>query len=143
MSVELIVYLRRSAMPSPEGWQTAIHDAGFPVELDRDFDPDTFSGFLPCNLRQAQSGFEYFASPLSEEDRTDVGAPQGCDFSVTLVTHSDLREFACSVAAAGALAQASNGLLVDPQSGGSFTGSDALQWAKDQFSEAELGYKSS
>jgi hypothetical protein len=142
MSVELIVYLRRSAMPSPEGWQTAILDAGFPVELDTDFDPETFSGFLPCKFRQAQSGFEYFTSPLSEEDRTDVGAPQGCDFAVTLVTRSDLREFACSVAAAGALAQASNGLLVDPQSGG-FTDSGALQWAKNQFNEAECGYESS
>jgi hypothetical protein len=126
-------------MPSPAGWQQAIRDFGFPVELNHDFDVDTFSGFLPCKIRGAESGFELFAAPLSEEKRSDVGAPSGSDFSVMLVTHSDLREFACSVAAASALAQASGGLLVDPQSGESFSEADVLPWASEQFAEAAGG----
>ena len=139
MSVDLIVYLRRSAMPSPSAWQRAIAATRLLVELDTDFDPDTFSGFLPCKLRGAQSGFEYFAGPLSPAEATESGAPPESDFLVTLVTHSDLREFACSAVAAGALAQASGGLLVDPQSGESFPAADAIGWAIQQFAEAERG----
>jgi hypothetical protein len=139
MSVDLIVYLRRSSMPTPTAWQRAITDAGFPVEMDTDIDPDTFSGFLPCKLRGAVSGFEYFGGRLSPSDAAEVGAPPGSDFSVTLVTHSDLKEFACSAVAAGALAQASNGLLVDPQSGESFPAANAMAWASEQFTEAERG----
>jgi hypothetical protein len=136
MSVDLIVFLRRSAMPSPSDWQQVIRATGLPVELDVEFDADTFKGFLPCKLRGVVSGFEYYASPLSPKEAAEAGA-SGSDFSVTFVTHSDLKEFACSVVAAGALAQASGGLLVDPQSGESFAAPDAMAWATDQFAEAE------
>lgn len=139
MSVDLIVYLRRSVMPSPSVWQQAITATGLLVELDTDFDPDRFSGFLPCKLSGAMSGFEYFASPLSPDEAADVGAPPGSDFSVTLVTRSDLKEFACSAVAAGVLAQASGGLLVDPQSGESFPAAEAVAWAAEQFAKAERG----
>jgi hypothetical protein len=139
MSVDLIVYLRRSAMPSPSAWQQAIAATGLPVELDCDFNSDDFSGFLPCKLRGVASGFEYFAEKLSPAEANEVGAPPGSDFSVTLVTHSDLRELACSAVAAGALAQASGGLLVDPQSGESHTAADAAAWAAETFAEAERG----
>ena len=77
MSVDLIVYLRRSAMPTPAAWQQAIRDGGFPVKMDTDIDPDTFSGFLPCELRGAVSGFEYFAAPLSDKKAVELGAPAG------------------------------------------------------------------
>ncbi len=137
MSVDLIVYLRRSAMPTPASWQQAISDSGFPVELDTDFDPDTFSGFLPSKLRGAVSGFEYFAARLSAVEAAKAGAPAGADFSVTLVTHSDIRELACSAAAASALARVSGGLLVDPQSGDSVAAADAVNWATDLFAEAD------
>lgn len=139
MSVDLIVYLRRSAMPAPSAWQEAIDVMGLPVELDHDFDPDTFSGFLPCKLRSIVSGFEYFASRLSPAEAAEAGAPLGCDFSVTLVTHSDLNEFACSAVAAGALAQTSDGLLVDPQSGESFSAPNAMAWAAERIAEVEQG----
>lgn len=139
MSVDLIVYPRRSAMPTPTAWQRAISDAGFPVELDTDIDPDTFCGFLPCKLCGSPSGFEYFAGPMSPSEAADVDAPPGSDFSVTLVTYSDLKEIACSAVAAGTLARASGGLLVDPQSGESFSADDAMAWAEEQFAEAERG----
>lgn len=126
-------------MPSPSVWQRAIREAGFPIELEADFDPDTASGFCPCRYRGAESGFEYSASPLSPADVVELGAPPGSDFSVTFVTHSDLREFACSVVAAGALALASDGLLLDPQSGDSFLAADAMTWAAQQFAAAERG----
>ena len=125
-------------MPTPAGWQRAIHEAGFPIELDTDFDLDTFRGFLQCKLRGTVSGFEYFASQMSEPEATEMGAPSGSDFSVTIVTHSDMRECACSVVAAGALAFASRGLLVDPQSGESYTPTEVMSWAAEQFAEAKV-----
>lgn len=139
MSVDLIVYLRRSAMPTPSAWQKAIASMGMPVELDTDFDPDTFSGFLRCKLRGAVSGFEYFVGPLTPEEAADVGAPSGADFSVTLVTHSDLKELACSVVAAAALAQVSGGMLVDSESGDSIQAVDVADWAAEQFAAVEGG----
>jgi len=137
MSVDLAVYLQRSAMPTPVAWQEAIRNAGFPLEIDTDFDPDSFSGFLPCKLRGSDQGFEYFASPMSDVEAAELGAPPGSDFSVLLATHSDYADLACSIAAAAALAHASAGMLVDPQSGESFSAQDALAWAAQQFAEAE------
>jgi hypothetical protein len=138
MSVDLIVYFRRAAMPSPAAWRQAILAAGFPVELDDDFDPDTSSGFRPCKLRGVVSGFEYFAGPVTPAEAAEVGAP-GADFSVTLVTHSDLLEFACSAVAAGVLAQVSSGVLIDPQSGETFSAADGVAWAAERFAEVEQG----
>jgi hypothetical protein len=137
MSVDLIVYLRRESMPTPSAWQKAIRDAGFPIELDTDFDPDTFSGFLPCKISGKVSGFEYCSGSLSNSEANEVGATVGSNFSVTLVTHSDLSEYACSAIAAGVLAKVSNGLLVDTQSGESFASSNALAWVTDQLQEIE------
>ena len=137
MSVDLTVYLRRSAMPTPSAWQDAIAASGLPVEIDTDFDPDTFSGFLPCTIRGAASGFEYFADELSADDAAELDAPKGSDFSVTLVTHSDLKEFVCSAVVAGVLAKVSGGLLFDPQSGDSIPADEALAWSIEQIAAAE------
>lgn len=52
---------------------------------------------------------------MSPVEASDLSAPPGP--AVTLVTRSDLREFACSSVAAGALARASGGLPVDPSVG--------------------------
>jgi len=137
VSVDLIVYLSRSAMPSPKQWQQAIRDAGFPVELDTDFDVDSSIGFRPCRFRGGEAGFEYFSAPVEESERAESQVPTSYDFSVTLATHSDLREFASSLLAAGALCHASGGLLVDPQSGESCPSEQALEWTSQQFAELE------
>jgi hypothetical protein len=141
VSVDLIVYLPRASMPAPERWANAIRDAGFPVELDADFDPDTATGFRPCRFRGVQSGFEYYSSRLSEQERRELGAPPGCNFSVALTTHADLREFATSLIAASVLCHVSGGLLVDPQSGEQLPAPGVLAWAREQLAslEGELG----
>jgi hypothetical protein len=136
VSIDLTVYLRRSAMPTPSAWQQAIAATGLPVELDTDFDPDTFTGYLPCKLRGVDAGFEYFSDSLSPEDAASLDAPPGVDYSVNLVVHSDPRELASAVVAAAALASASGGLLVDPQSGESYPAAEALSWAATQFADA-------
>ncbi len=137
MSVDLIVYLRRSAMPTPARWQRSVGDAGFPVELDTDFDVETFSGFLPCKFRGADSGFEYFSTSVDERERAEAGTPSGVDFAVTLATHSDPREFASSLLVSGALCHVSGGRLVDPQSGESISSERVLGWVREQLSGLE------
>ena len=138
VSYDLLVYLRRSAMPTPQRWRAAIRDAGFPLDLGVDFDVDSSSGFRPCDLLGAAAGFEYYSSPVSESARAELAAPPDCDFSVMLTTGADERELAASIMAAGALCHASGGVLVDPQSGEDILAERALAWARQKFSEIEV-----
>jgi hypothetical protein len=124
-------------MPSPSEWQQSLQNANFPVSLDTDFDVDSFSGFLPCEFRGSPSGFEYFADSLGEVEREEVGAPEETDFQITLATHSDYKEFATSLLAAAALCQASNGVLVDPQSGHEVKAEAVLDWARASLAQLE------
>ena len=124
-------------MPTPSRWAQAIRDAGFPVDLESDFDPDTATGFRPCQFRGILSGFEYYSGPLGEHERQEVGAPPGCDFSVSLVTHSDLREFATSLIAASVLCRVSDGVFYDPQEDERRTAAGILEWAHQQLALIE------
>jgi hypothetical protein len=137
MSFDLIVYLRRSAMPTSSAWKLAILKAGFPLEFQDDFDVEGTSGFVPCLYQGLLSGFEYYASSLTPEEAADLAAPMGADFSVTVSCGADQREFACSAVAAGVLANLCDGLLIDPQLGQSFQASDALNWARQQLTRLE------
>jgi hypothetical protein len=83
------------------------------------------------------AGFEYYSRAVNEEERAETGTPPGVDFVVTLVTHSDLRELACSLVASGVLCYVSGGMLFDPDSGESFPPDRALGWVKEQLAEVE------
>lgn len=122
-------------MPTPEAWASAIVEAGFPAELDADFDIDTFSGFLPCRYAGVDAGFEYFAGPPESDE---IELPSGVDFAVTLATHAEMRELAASTVAVAVLASLTGGLLYDPQAGLTIAAGDALEWARDQLDEIEL-----
>jgi hypothetical protein len=100
VSVDLMVYMPRASMPTPVRWAKAIADAGFPVELESDFDPFTATGFRPCRFRGVLSGFEYYCRRVSEAEQRDLELPSKYDLYVNLVTHSDLREFATSLISA-------------------------------------------
>ncbi len=102
-------------MPTPDRWAKAIADAGFDVQLDTDFDVDKFAGFLPCKYKGVETGFEYFASQLSKDERAELELPDSCDFGVTLVTHADLREAATALVAASVLCKIAGGVFIDPQ----------------------------
>ncbi len=132
MSVDLIVYLPRASMPTPERWAKAIRDAGFPVEMETAFDADTSSGFRPGRFAGVPSGFEYYSSLLTEQEQSELGVPPSYDFSVNLLTHADLREFATALIASSILCQLSDGLLVDPQAGERYSASEVLAWACQQ-----------
>jgi hypothetical protein len=72
---------------------------------------------------------------VSEREWSESGAPPGADFAVTLTTQSDVREFASSLMAAGALCHVSGGLLVDPQSGETCSPERVLAWVGEQLSD--------
>lgn len=135
MSVDLVVFTARRAMPAPRVWARSIVEAGFPAELDSDFDIDDFSGFLPCRYDGIDAGFEYLAGP-PEAVELELG-PE-IDFSVTFVTHSDARELASSIAAAATLCSLTGGLLYDPQAGASVTAQDVMHWARETLAELQL-----
>jgi hypothetical protein len=138
MSLDLIVYLSRAAMPTPVRWAQAIRDAGFPVELDfSDFDPDTSTGFRPCKFRGILTGFECSTHRLSESERQERGAPSGCDFEVLFNCGAAYGELISAVIAASVLCQMTGGTLVDPQEAEEYRASGVLQWARDLLSEFE------
>ena len=130
MSYDLLVYLTRARMPTPAAWQDAIAAANFPVLIDQDFDPDTFTGFLPCKYKGTISGFEYYPAGLSVDDAKNLDV-SGADFSATFIAHEGHNEMQTALCAASALCVSSNGVLVDPQSGKNYPASDAVTWAAD------------
>ncbi|KRG63764.1 hypothetical protein ABB26_11205 [Stenotrophomonas humi] len=137
MSYDLIVYLKRNVMPSPEAWRAAIVEAGFPVALDSEFDMDTFSGFLPCPVRGEISGFEYYASNVSSEDVEEMQLAPGTDFSVQFCIGSRPLELVSAIAASSVLAAMTGGSLDDPQTGESVLADSAIGWARHQLAQAE------
>lgn len=135
MSYDMMVYLKRSNMPSPQDWQKAIISDGFPVRLDSDFDVDSFSGFLPCPVEGKLSGFEYHSSVLTADDERDVGVPADADFSILFCLGPQPLELMSALAAASVLAEVSGGVLCDLQEGEFFSSDVAVAWAKSQLSQ--------
>lgn len=132
MSVDLHVFLDPARMVTPEQWAKAVKDAGFGVEMDTDFDPATFTGFLPCKYKGKEAGFEYFyqvlqGSELKEFGIGDLTRP-GC---VTFSTRSDFREFASSMICAAVLSSIVDGVLRDADGETRISSTNAVAWAKD------------
>ena len=135
MSYDLIVYLARSAMPTPTNWRDAIRDAGFIVELDTDFDVDSFSGFLPCPVEGKLSGFEYYASATAANLARELDLNSNVNFSIQFCIGSSPLELTSALAASSTLAKLSDGVLHDPQQGESVLSNEAVSWAKSQLSQ--------
>jgi hypothetical protein len=140
MPAEIYVFLNRAAMPTPDQWQRTITEAGFALGLDTDFEPFTFTGFLPCELRGRATGFEYFFLPKQQiaEEFTYL-APRVTPFDsvVMLVWGGSLEEMACAVMAAGALAAGTPSLLYAPEEDSTVEGANAIGYAREQVRAAE------
>ena len=122
MSVDLNVFLDPGRMVTPAQWAQAVKDAGFEVEMDTDFDPREFSGFLPCKYKGRDTGFEYY-----------YGVEQGAarPACLTFSTRSDYREFATSMICAAVLTSIVDGVLVDADGAAEIAAAKAVAWAKD------------
>lgn len=115
MSVDTYVFLRKDELPTPEAWQAEISAHGFELELDTGFDPETFTGFVPCRYRGGEGGFDYVFAPLElgmldEAARAVVGLRECV---VTLVTRSSLADLACATIASAALCALCGGVWSD------------------------------
>jgi hypothetical protein len=138
MSISRTVYVRRRNMLTPKAWAEAIRAAGFPMEMDTDFDVERLSGFLPCRYDGQDSGFEYFFSTLAEmkadnEDNEDFEIPDvgDRDVGVSFVTHSSMRALATAVVAAAVLCAQTDGVLHDEEAGELVPAKDALSNARE------------
>lgn len=132
MSYDLMVYLKRSDMPTPGVWKRAITDAGFAVALDDDFNVFSFTGFLPCSVDGELAGFEYYVAPTSAEDFSELGLAPELGFSVQFSIGSRPQELTAALAASSVLASVSGGVLVDLQEGEVINANDAIYWVNNQ-----------
>jgi hypothetical protein len=138
MSMEIYVFLNKSDMPSPPDWQRAIVESGFNLQLDLDFDQFTFTGFLPCNLDDRATGFEYYFSPKSDVAAPDTYlAPLAVAFDsvVTFVWGGGTEELVAVIMASASLASSVSSLLHVPEEDSSLPQAHALPYARQQLAQ--------
>jgi hypothetical protein len=141
VSVEIVVFLAADRMITPQQWQSAIQQNSFDLELDTDFDVQNFTGFLPCQYKGAECGFEYSRLTTDEAEppadaRIQIGARE---IAVSFITHPSLPDLMASVIASGVLCAQTEGILFDTEAeeAESFiAGSAAIEWAR--FSETAI-----
>lgn len=131
MSFDLSVHFSTERLPSPQQWQTAIAERGFPLKIDTDLDIVTLKGFLPCEYQDKAGGFESLYSILSPDDLRYLEIPETFPSQVLLSAHSPKEEFLSAVIAAAVLAEMTGGLLMDPQEGKTHEGAEAIAWARE------------
>jgi hypothetical protein len=135
VSVDLMVYMRRAALPSAREWSLAVKESGFALAMEHDFDPATFRGFLPCLYQGAPTGFEYHSGEVTDDEREVFEVPPELDFVITLATRSDGSQLACATIALGVLCRLTNGMLYDPQSGEAVRPDEATEWVNEMLKE--------
>ena len=119
MSIVVEVRFAPGRLPTPQAWQTSIETNGFAVEIERDFSPETFTGFLPARYKDQPAGFEYYY-----ELETDQ---QSC---VSLVWSGRAREAVCGIIAAACLCQLTAGSLLDTEAGETIEAPAVIAWAR-------------
>lgn len=132
MSVENNVFIHPGSLPTPAAWAEAIRAAGFQLDIDTDFDWETFEGFLPAKYKGQDAGFELYKedfdlSELSDGEQMELGDRS---LLVTLITHSDIREYMSSMIASAVLCSISDGRLADNGEPPFIKADEAVQWAQ-------------
>lgn len=143
MPLENHVFITREKMPSPSSWQAAIRKAGFPLEMETQFDVSQFDGFLPCQYQGVGCGFEYFSEGIevaqaAEEAMLTTEETQylgNRNFRVTFVTYSDYREAISAVIAAAVLCHMADGVLAEGGESPLTPATKVLAWANDLVTE--------
>jgi hypothetical protein len=128
------VFLDRIRLPTAADWARTIREAGFDVQLNADFEPATFSGYLPCP--DERTGFEYylesFTTPTLEIGEAGAKAigPRNAVASLRFSGRASDREAAS--AAAATLAAMTDGVLFDTDPGHFIAADEALAWARNE-----------
>jgi hypothetical protein len=119
MSIEVEVRFPSARLPSPQVWQDSISDNNFAVDIDCDFDPVTFTGFLPARYRGKPAGFEYYYECESVE--------QSC---VSLRWAGRAHEAVSGLIAAACLCHLTAGQLMDTEAGETLEPGSVIAWAR-------------
>jgi len=131
MSMEISVTTQRTRLPSVKAWQDALDGQRFPFRLDT-FDWQDVSGFLPVAYGKIETGFELYLDEIAEvEEQFGESIPEDHDCSVSFRFGGDPNELKAAMCAATTLAQVSNGLFLDPDSGDCLAPAEAIESAKE------------
>lgn len=128
------VFLERERLPAATDWARVIREAGFDVRLGTDFEPRSYSGYLPCP--DDRTGFEYylesFSAPAMEigEDGAKAIGPRDTVASLRFSGRDADRNAAS--AAAATLAAMTDGVLFDTEPGHFISADEALAWARNE-----------
>lgn len=128
------VFLDRTRLPAAADWARVIREAGFDVQLNTDFEPGSFSGYLPCP--DERTGFEYylesFTSPTIEIGDTGARAIGPRNTAATLRFSGRAADRDAASAAAATLAVMTDGVLFDTEPGHFIAADQALAWARNE-----------
>jgi hypothetical protein len=117
MSVEMHVFIAEEKLPTRSEWQGAIDGLGLPIRLDPTLNLLVDSGFSPCHVREAETGFEIGLTNARELVPTYPGIGKRIGARNKVVSFfwgGDLAECACVLAAAAGLVQAADGIAYSP-----------------------------
>ena len=130
MSVVISLFVDRSRMASPADWAKAIRSSGFDMDMDSNFDPESFAGLLRCKYGGHEAGFEYFREAVNKEDlpaHVSVAVAER-DTMIDFVTHSNLKQLATSLIASAVLCAMSDGVLWETDADELVPAAHALEW---------------
>jgi hypothetical protein len=98
-------------------WQAAIASEGYPVLLDDDGPLADLRGFLPAQLRGAETGFECSHWPADEfmREMSDVNFGHDWKYLLTFRWGGDFDQLQVAWMAAAAYAKATGGVVFDDQ----------------------------
>jgi len=105
--------------------------------LDDEFDPLTFSGFLPCPVNGSISGFEYYVHEVDDDELNELNATFVPDLAIVLTTGRYELEWISALATASCIASLAEGLVVDYLTGNQHFADDAVKWAKAEVSKIQ------
>lgn len=131
------VFLDRDRLPAASDWARTIREAGFDVQLSTEFEPGSYSGYLPCP--DDRTGFEYylesFTAPtykLGEIDEAGVKAIGQRHTVASLRFSGRPTDRSAAVAAAATLTAMTDGVLFDSEPGHFIAADEALAWARNE-----------
>lgn len=145
MADSIDVFLRKEKMITGTQWSQSIEKHGFPVGIDGDFDPMTFTGLLPCKYRKRKTSFIFWQGTTDEVEWED-GPPcdfEDRDFSVNLEIRGGQYAYLVAAVSAAVLAHETNGIVVDADGETVIPGHEALKWAGEVVVDLEESIKKS
>lgn len=129
MSQDFNVYLSSKSLPSPFEWQAEIAKVNKSLIMDTDVDLLTFSGFLPYQLDNEITDFEYGSWFMDDDHKKEINIPTA-DFCILFSVGNRPLELIAAVISAYCLVKLTDGVLSDPQAGIHIPPSQIDSWMK-------------